>query len=326
MSDSAISSYPDYLEAKEAVDAAARNQDVWRQFIDALRGRGSSLSILEVGGGTGRTAAEVLDAMTDPGIGQIEYTLVDASEANVEAARARLHPYAASAGTREDDAECDGRDEGQPEISLRVVQRDLLAFSKQTTQRFDAVIAQSVLDLVPVVDVLPALSTRLEPNGLWYLPLHYDGITAFEPVLDRDLDAQIQSLYNRSMMDPSDPNRGSDGAWTGRRLLSRLRSVNATLLEAEPSDWILFAGEAGFSRAESAFLRAILGFVEAELRDHPELNSERFEWWLTERRRQLAEEELIFLTHQIDILAQGGKTSGSRVDNTQPSKSGASST
>ena len=297
--------YPRYLQAKETVDEGALNRRVWEAFVDRLQRRaGSPCRILEIGAGTGATAKRVADALRDTRVDSLRYTLVDIESDNLDAARKELLRW-----SRDEGFDVWGSESrvvltgGEVDVSFSFVDADLFDFAAAYDDPpVDALIAQAVLDLFDVADALRHLEPILDAEGLWYLPIHYDGVTAFEPPDDAELDRTIESLYNASM---SDEEEGRSGAHCGRRLLSHLREQDMDLIDAGSSDWVVFAGEDDTYRGDEAyFLQHILHFIEEELRGHPELNDEAFANWLAERRRQIAEGKLMYIAHQLDVLAQ----------------------
>lgn len=295
--------YPKYLRAKRTVDARALNHRVWTQFIRMLVARGPSVRLLEGGAGVGTTARSILEALATTAVGKITYTLVDVNLDNLSVARKRLHSW-----LREQEGSRRGEGAAYQyndlEIDLRFVQADCLDFAEEETgASYDAVVAQALLDLLPVEKALATLRPLLREGGLWYLPIHFDGVTAFEPALDAELDAKIARLYHESMANNIDEEGGADGAHTGRRLLSRLRQVGATLVEAGSSDWVVFAREDGYPKEEAYFLHHILHFIEEELSDHPDVDVGRLAEWVRRRRRQIETNELVYIAHQLDALA-----------------------
>lgn len=319
--------YPRYLAAKETVDDRALNRRVWTRFVEALC-QTSSARVLEVGAGIGATVERLLEATTEHPIEQIHCTLVDVNRENLSAAKTRLRTWVRS-------RDSDFREEGgvlafatQPlRGTLQFVRADLFDYAASTDEDpYDALVAQAVFDLLPLTRTLEALRPLLTANGLWYLPIHFDGATVFEPEVDRALDDRIEHLYHASMSeDMSGKEASAAGARSGRRLLTRLRRTGATLLEAGSSDWVVFANEEGeYPGDEAYFLHHVLHFVEEELADHEELDPSQFAQWMETRRHQVERGELIYVAHQLDVLAK--KTPPGDRDEAHPSNSGASST
>jgi hypothetical protein len=303
-----------------SVDARALNRRVWDRFVDSLAEE-ASLRLLEVGGGTGATLQRIVPALRERGIESLTYTLVDQSHEAIEAASSSLGHFAQQQGFTVRSRSPQVWSSPECTVTVHLVAEDLYTFASQCERElFDAVIGQALFDLLDIPDAFDALRPLLRANGLWYLPIHFDGVTSFEPRFDPDLDEQIERLYHESMADPEDG--GKAGAHTGRRLLSQLRAAGETLLTAGGSDWVVHPRANDYPDDEAYFLHQILHFVETELDDHPELNQQDFRDWLAHRRQQIDDGELIYIAHQLDVLARAPD----RREGGHPSKSGASST
>ena len=305
MTDPATYSYPRYLEAKKTVDARALNRRVWSRFVDELEASSAPpVRVLEVGGGVGATVERVVEALEPRTTDALHYTLVDIEPDNVEAARGGLRAWAERRGYNVSGGTPQVWTGGPVEGTVRVVSADLFDVAgAYEGPPHDAVIAQAVLDLLSIPDALGALAPLLAPEGLWYLPIHFDGVTALEPQVDSDLDARVERLFHESMADPSLDGKRA-GAHCGRRLLRHLHDSDAALLEAGSSDWVVVPQDGGYPGDEAYFLHHILHFIETELTGHPELDAEAFAEWVATRRRQVETGELIYIAHQLDTLAR----------------------
>lgn len=297
-------SYPRYLTAKKTVDARALNRRVWSQFVETTADRASPVRVLEVGGGVGATAQRIVDAFESRSIDALRYTIVDIEKANIETARATLRDWAEDRGYRVADAQPQVWTDGPMEVSVEFRTADLFDLTEaHDGPPYDAVVAQAVFDLLPISSARSALAPLLSSGGLWYLPIHFDGVTAFEPTVDADLDARIERFFHESMeAAPDQPARS--GAHCGRRLLTHFRKDNAALLEAGASDWVVFARDGVYPSDEAYFLHHILRFVETELTGHPDLDTDAFGDWVATRRRQIEAGELVYIAHQLDVLAR----------------------
>lgn len=299
-------SYLRYLQSKESVDERARNERVWSEFLrQATRRSGSPLRILEVGAGEGATAERITESLMDRSVSAVEYTLLDVVPGHLTAAKQRVKKWAADHGY-----DCSKQEGGlmipaSTPVTFQFVSADLFDFAETCTERFDVVVAQAVLDILPLGKALSSLRSLLRDDGFWYLPINFDGVTAFEPPISSDLDARIEQLYHRSMSGDSKQG-GPVGAQTGRRLLTRFQEADSALLAAGSSDWVVLAQNGAYERDEAYFLHHVLHFIEDELSGHPELHADAFDRWIAERRRQIERGELIYVAHQLDVLAQEG--------------------
>jgi len=295
-------SYPRYLDAKRTVDARALNRRVWTQFVERLSDRSAPIEVLEVGGGVGATVQRIAETLEDTSAGSLHYTVVDIEPENVAAAQDRLCEWAERRGYTVSGRERQTWTGGPMEVTVRFVAADLFdVASTQDRGAFDALVAQAVFDLLDVPAALRALRPLLRTGGLWYLPIHFDGVTAFEPPVDPSLDARIERLYHESMA--GTPDDETAGMHCGRRLLTHLPEAGLPLLDAGSSDWIVLPRDGAYPGDEAYFLHHILHFIEAELSGQPELEAAAVADWLRTRRRQIDEGELIYVAHQLDVLA-----------------------
>lgn len=292
--------YPRYLRAKKTVDARALNSRIWMCFLDRLLASPSEeVRVLEVGGGIGATVERLVEALEDRPVRTLKYTFVDLNPENVQTARTTLKNWAETHGYEVEGDHHQHWIGDRLTVSIRFVVEDLFEYMASTPHSFNAVIAQAILDVIEWKPAIKELGRRLQPPGLLYLPIHFDGLTGFEPSLD--LDDTVESLYHKSMS--SESGDGEDGAKCGRRLLSHFRKMGAGF-EAGSSDWIVHPTGDGYPADEAYFLHCILDFIEKELSDHPKLSQDRFDDWLHTRRKQIKDETLIYIAHQLDVLAQ----------------------
>jgi hypothetical protein len=298
-----------YLAAKQALDDRSLNGHVWGALGRAMQARGDRPKILEIGAGSGAMIERLL------GVGlltNVDYTAVDLWAEGLGTIETRLAGWAeahrwawnhshgtfhllppASGGT-------------QVGVQVRPVEADALAFAADPAQRgrYDLLVAHAVLDLLDLPTALPVLLGVLRPGALCYCSLNFDGITAFLPTLDRQLDDQIEALYHRSMDERITGGKPSGDHRTGRHLLVRLQTMGVNVLAAGSSDWVVHAVDGRYPGDEAYFLRHILHFVESTLSSHPELDPALFAEWLAQRRRQIETGELVYVAHQLDLLGR----------------------
>ncbi|MCX6080274.1 MAG: class I SAM-dependent methyltransferase [Chloroflexi bacterium] len=290
-------SFPHYLLAKQSVDDRALNRTVYTRLAESL---GSDpLRMIEVGAGIGTMLTRLLrwGLFT-----RADYVLVDEMAENIKYAAEWLPTWAGQNGLQVDllgpnqlrlyDASRD--------VLVSLVQADVFDFINSQPQPADVLIAHAFLDLLNMPESLRELFTLLKPDGLAWLTINFDGVTTFEPVVQPDLDREIERLYHQTM--DTRPTGGDSQA--GRHLFSHLRGLGAQILASGASDWVVHAIQDQYPADEAYFLNFILHFFELSLAGHKELNGESFSAWLTERRAQIESAELVYIAHQIDFLVK----------------------
>jgi len=187
---------------------------------------------------------------------------------------------------------------------IEIVASDLDGFLASEFTPFDLVIANAFLDLVDLPAVLPGLSRLARRGGLFLFSITFDGLTAFEPETDADLDCRVVDLYHRTMDERIVNGKPSGGSRCGRHLLTLMPACGYRIIAAGSSDWIVHPRDGGYPAEERYFLSCILTFFEESLSARKELPKAELRRWLDLRRAQLAAGELVFLAHQLDILAE----------------------
>lgn len=296
-----------YLSAKKTVDDRALNRHVWDTMANATceAATEDTLRVLEVGAGIGTMVERLLErgALT-----QAEYTMLDAQPANIEEAWRRLPAWAcerefvtfAEAGSRL------RLRRGEQLVYVAAEAVDLFDFiaREQGERAWDLLIAHAFLDLMDVPTRLPQLFSLLRPNGFFYFTINFDGVTIFEPALDRYLDQRIVRLYHQSMDERITDGAPAGDSRTGRHLFHHLRAAAAEILAAGSSDWVVHANAGEYRADEAYFLHFIINTIASELTGHPELNAAHFDDWVAERHAQIELGELIYIAHQIDVFGR----------------------
>ncbi len=181
-------------------------------------------------------------------------------------------------------------------ISLKCA--DVFDFIQRNEKPADLLIAHAFLDLLPMPESLEKLF--LLPKSLAWLTLNFDGMTALTPIVDHSLDEKIEQLYHKTMdLRPS----GGDSR-TGRKLFEHVHSLNAEIISAGASDWVVHTAQGKYPADEGYFLHFILNFFESSLKAHAELDAAKFENWLAKRHAQIEQGELMYIAHQIDFLVK----------------------
>jgi SAM-dependent methyltransferase len=296
-------SFPRYLSAKRTVDDRALNRSVWKSFRQALGELAQPARILEIGGGTGAMFQRLVGwgALRDG-----HYTLLDESDENIAAAHQSLPDWGQEQGwlASKRGEQLQFTNAGSC-LDLDLVTGDLFDFILRSQQApaWDVVVAHAFLDLVDIPRTLPLLRSLARPGSLFYLTINFDGLTAFEPVIDARLDEQIVRLYHQTMDDRLSNGLPSGDSRSGRHLFSWLPQSGFEILSAGSSDWTVYPCAGQYQDDEAYFLNCILHFFEESLSQHPELSPQHLAGWLARRREQLARGELVYLAHQFDFLA-----------------------
>jgi hypothetical protein len=287
-------SFPHYLLSKQSVDDRALNKDV----LTALRTNlpDEPIKIIEVGGGIGTMLARLLRWDV---ISQADYVLVDEMAENIEFAQEWLLKWA-----EENGLEIEGGTnalqiyDANRDVCVRLVQADVFDFIAQNPTPADLLIAHAFLDLLPMPESMSKLLSLT--NNLAWLTINFDGVSTFEPVIDPELDAQIERLYHETM----DTRPSGGDSQSGRHLFGHLKQVGAKIEVAGSSDWVVYPVEGQYPDEEAYFLQFILHFFKGSLGNHPDLDKAAFANWLDKRRRQVERGELIYIAHQMDFLVK----------------------
>lgn len=303
---------PRYLASKATLDDRSRHPRLYTRFLDALatsfrHDESETLRLFEMGGGVGTLCSTVLDDLLARSVSSVAYTMVDTDADATSAARTRLAEWGRSRSM-----DVFATDERlvvagpEADLSIQVCAGDALAhLGDYKGAPYHGIVAQAVLDIVHVPTALRRFRSVSQHGTHWYLPIHFDGVTAFEPTVDADLDAQIERLFHASMHGRAADHGDKGGPHTGRALLTALADAGASLVDAAGSDWVVVSDATGhYPGDEAYFLHHILHFVESELTGHPDLDADAFDAWMQTRRAQVASGELIYLAHQLDVLGR----------------------
>jgi len=238
-------------------------------------------------------------------LGQVEYVALDSDPAHPAEAARRLQAWLArhagvwhSLGERHWRMEATGAG-----VDIQWVTASL--FDEAVPDGpFDVILAHAFLDLVDLDRALPRLLARLRPGAVFYASLNFDGLTAFQPELDPELDWIIVDAYHATMDTRRDGPHPSGDSRTGRRLLTELPRHGAEVIAAGASDWVIFPRDGAYPDGEAAVLVRILDLVEGALRESPAVPAERLAMWIAHRRRQVQEAQLVYIAHQLDVLSR----------------------
>jgi SAM-dependent methyltransferase len=290
-------SHARYLRAKESVDDRALH----RPTLAAARAaatEGDRLRVFEAGPGLGASLRRLLRWDLPP---ETTYRGVDADADAVAGARDRLPDLAAEAGY-----DIAGRapatlTDGERSVTVRFETGDALAAAPATTA--DLVVAAAFVDLFDPDEVLAALRGALAPGGVAYLPVVFDGVTAFDP--PHDADDRVLDAYHATMDAPNRPG----GSESGRALLGALRESDATLAAAGGSDWLVTPP---YPADEAYFCHHLVGVVERAVTraesaaepDRARVPDAVARTWAADRHAAVADGDLTLLVHNLDVLVR----------------------
>ena len=292
-----------YLRAKRTVD----DRSLDRRLLETLRAaiaersaaRDGPLRVLEVGAGVGTMIERMLEWDILPA-GEIEYLAVDVDADAVNSIPGRLADWAAdndvTATTRAGCVVLDGPDR---RVTVTTEAADAVAFVDDADREWDLLVGMAFLDIV-ALDQLPTLVSALAPGGRWYFPITFDGGTRFGP--SHPADDAVECAYHRHM----DRKPGGDSR-AGHHALDRLRALDGVTVDGVAgSDWAVYPRDDAYPADEAYFLRYILATVEGAVGelDSDAPDGQTLAGWLATRRQQVADAELSYLTHQLDLLGR----------------------
>lgn len=322
------SSFFNYLLAKRAIDEDSLHPRLWHAFLYYIddrarnRSRGQPMHLLELGCGIGTMFERLYPKLSTP---TLLYSAIDSEAANLIEAASRLTAFTVGLGFAPAEEKTTNQShvaesiEKSKNVELcfehgdgRTLRICLYCLDVQTNfpadltngslPVVDGVIAHAFMDLVQCRPLLERLRPMLSPGANLYLTINFDRLTLFEPILDPELDQQIEDLYHATMDSRIHEGISAGHSRTGRRLFHDLRATGFTVLDMAGSDWVVFPQTDGYANAGAEFLYHIINFVEGALKTHPELDQDRFQHWLQQRRSQIQHRELLYIAHQLDYL------------------------
>jgi hypothetical protein len=303
-----------YLSAKRTVDDRALNHHVWESLHSALAERASTthpLTILEIGGGIGTMVERLLEEERLPAT---SYHLLDEQASNIAAASEHLQPRIITSSPGFDPLPFQItptqrhhlRYTSQAIFDLNLYSSELYNFlaSAGSLSQTDLILAHAFMDLVNIPFTLPQITATLRPGTLLYFTINFDGATILEPTLDPIFDAHVEQLYHRTMDERITNGKPSGDSHTGRHLFHQMKTANIHVLDAGSSDWVVIPHQGIYPHDEGYFLHFIVNTMYGALHNHPDMDSQRFQQWITSRHAQIERGELVYIAHQLDYLGE----------------------
>lgn len=303
--------YIDYLESKKEVDDRSLNRRVFEQFrkaLDAIQ-RKRPVRILEIGAGTGT----MLERLTERAVlRNAQYTAVDLNPEFLSHIPPRMEKLTTRIGWERSPAHTDANttrltiQSESHQVEIEVIPADIFEFIAQSQQqnRWDMVLAHTVLDIFPLRRVLQQIFTVLRPGGFYYFTLNYDGMSRLLPTVDEQLDRLIERRYHHTMDERKFDGLPIAGRFCGRQLLTYLPEFHAPPAAIGCSDWIVHPGKRGYSKDTETFLTFMIYTIQDALRTDPELNQTRFAEWIDTRYSQVDNHTLTLIAHQLDFFGR----------------------
>lgn len=291
-----------YLQAKKTVDDRALNTSVWNALNNRLTSNRKPLKVLEIGGGIGTMLMRMLDNELLP---DSVYTLLDISHDLIDSIPHQIESWNEGHGYQIDFFDKYSFTINTPNATtaVKLVCADAIKFVDQHMEEFDLLIANAVLDLFDLETSLSRILLALTPGGLFYSTINYDGLTIFEPQINPEFETRILSLYNQSMDERQTNGQPSGDSKTGRHLFHHFKKLGLAILSAGSSDWVIFPGSKGYLHDEADFLRHLINTIENQMKGHPKIERAEFDQWVTLRKNQIDDQDLVCIVHQMDFLA-----------------------
>lgn len=274
-----------YLEAKRALDDRSINRVVWGAFERAVTERSAAdrreSRILEIGAGSGSMVERLAAWGFFEKVARerkLYYIALEPQEPHIPVLRERLSRRSELTGWETFNGTAAG-------------------FLKSRPGEVDVLLAHAVLDLFAAEEAVRLCRDVLRRDGLLYASITFDGESFFEPEDEPELDRRVREAYHESMA-----REGQVGAGYGRKLLTELPRGGFEVLEAGSSDWIIMPRSGTYPTGEGDFLKAILSMVHGAVEGR--VSQEERERWLRRRLAQFDRGELVYIAHQLDILAR----------------------
>ena len=297
-----------YLAAKRRVDDRGLDRRLLERLSAGLAEETpaeDTLRVVEVGAGVGTMVERLLEWDLLPP-GRTHYTAVDVDPDSVTTIRDRLTEWAAgqdlTAAEADDGLRLSGDDRT---VLVDPVVAEATAYlggadeaDTGARREPDLLVGMALLDVLGL-DGLADLLGGLAPGGWYYFPVTFDGATRFAPA--HPADRAVERHYHRHM----DRKPGGDSN-AGTHALGRLQTMEQVAwVDVAGSDWAVRPVDGDYPDDEAYVPRHVLATVEEAVGEvagagfEPTLSE-----WLDCRRRQLAAAELVYTTHQVDLLGR----------------------
>jgi SAM-dependent methyltransferase len=313
--------YQEYLEAKFGIDSASLNATLHSRFRDHLR-HTADPRVLDLGTGTGAMLRRIVELGLS---GNMELIGLDQEEQNLVVGMNRMERSMQHLGYRIGEKQRGpGRrmirgKRGGSVIGVEFRRIDIPdGLTARDLGRFDCVTAHAFMDLMPLRRCVAAVRRLLNPGGLFYSTLNYDGTTVLLPEYQvPGFERRLLRIYDRSMERRRSRGRRTGGSVSGRRLYGTLVREGFEILGLGTSDWSVFPQAGGYGEDHKIFLTAILSMIEGEARRErsgpkggetevaqPAVDLKALAEWYAHRLQAVHKDGLALVVHQLDLLAR----------------------
>jgi len=295
-------SFHRYLRAKRTVDDRAIERRLVGDLREALADRAAAtdgpLRVLEIGAGIGTMVSRAVKWDLLPP-GDVAYTAVDVRRETVESIPEYLREWAGEHPVSVSGTDPLVLDAPDRTLTVEPVVADAVAYADGAASNYDLLVGAALLDLLDL-DALETLLGALAESGLFYFPITFDGATRFLP--GHPSDRAVERRYHKHM-----DRKPGGSSRAGGELLARLQQLAAVgVLGVAGSDWVVRPVDGTYPDDEAYFLRYVLDTVETALGELDGEGVPDLDEWLDCRRDQVAAGELVYLTHQLDVLGRVG--------------------
>ncbi len=309
--------YERFLRAKEKLDSRSMSEKLWKALKKEIRNRTRTgvnwpRRVLDCGCGTG----SILTHLSDKGIEFQEYHGIEIQPELLKTARKRV----ATGEFRKLHA--------APEFHAMSVYSlaEEMSVGRRNAfkQPFDIVFAASLAEHVEIDEMLGNIYNSLEPNGLLFMPINYDGVTILEPVQDERIEERLIHNFNKIAIGGQVyEGRVGGNAFCGRKLYHALKRNGFRILDLQSEDWVIMPADSKPWYEDN--VKELLAFVVNAVADAnliPHLNrvpildtistdgtigpdeKRHIEEWRVKRLKEIDDGILVFICHQIGALAK----------------------
>lgn len=281
--------YPRYLKALQPVNARAQSDALYEQFLDALATRAAAvdrpLRLLEIGAGRGDQMQRVLADARAHGL-PLWYEALEPNDAN----RAVTRQLAVS--------------EQREGSRATIHPNDFLSFAASLADpRYDAVVARSVLDLMPLLDALSAINKITYTSWILYAPLTFGMVTRLaSQVSEKTLNTEnkVLSIYHNTILEKT---KLVNKIIPPHKIASWANNKSGSVA-MRSSDWVVNPSNMMYKNDEAYVIACILGFMYDEAISAGSIKKAALDAWWQARTSMLQQKKLIYTANQFDLLIQ----------------------